>query len=36
MTEMPVTLEPTFAEAIKTITAATDLPESTRRHTSWS
>src|SRR5258707_4021326 len=32
MTEMPITLEPTFADAIKTITAATDLPEPTRRH----
>ncbi len=32
MTEIPVTLEPTFAEAINTITAATDLPEPTRRH----
>jgi integrase len=32
MTEMPVTLEPTFADAIKTITAATDLSEPTRRH----
>src|SRR5258705_3483472 len=32
MTEMPVTLEPTFADAIKTITAATDLPGPTRRH----
>ena len=32
MTEMPSTLEPTFADAIKTITAATDLPEPPRRH----
>jgi integrase len=32
MTEMPISLEPTFADAIKTITAATDLPEQTRRH----
>ena len=32
MTEMPITLEPTFADAIKMITAATDLPEPTRRH----
>src|ERR1700704_320146 len=32
MTETPITLEPTFADAIKTITAATDLPEPPRRH----
>src|SRR5258708_27122383 len=32
MTEIPVTLEPAFAEAIKAITVATDLPELTRRH----
>src|SRR3977135_1458603 len=32
MTEPPLALEPTFADAIKTITAATDLPEPTRRH----
>src|SRR5713226_1284277 len=31
MTEI-ITLEPTFADAIKTIAAATDLPEQTRRH----
>jgi hypothetical protein len=32
MTEKPITLEPSFADAIKTITAATDLPAPTRRH----
>src|ERR1700716_3225410 len=32
MTEKPTALEPTFADAIKAISAATDLSEQTRRH----
>jgi Phage integrase family len=32
MTEMHITLEPTFADAIKAITAATELSEQIRRH----
>jgi len=32
MTEKPTALEPTFADAIVAITAATDLAEETRRH----
>ena len=32
MTEQHTTLEPTFADAMVVITAATDLPERTRRH----
>src|ERR1700720_3890360 len=32
MTENPAALEPSFADAIRAISAAADLPEQTRRH----